>query len=162
MANIFTNDNIQRVDFDAIYGPGTESWEFADNSLVDMFDVGATGNGYWMDAAQSFLEPESNQSRQPLRVSKDCNTSTTVTQAGANIGLPNMDLRKLWFTRLTSPEEDLPILGPPSPAQSPITSVSDATDISDQYRLRLSKTVLNPLPPDDPLPSSDFLVSYIL
>jgi hypothetical protein len=93
-----------------------------------------------------------------LQLPRNSNASRA-TQSGSDMEPSSPDLEKMWFTRLSSPEEDSTRFTPLSPAQSPTASVSDVADISDQYRLRLSKEIFSPLPQDDPLPSSDFLAS---
>jgi hypothetical protein len=150
---VSASSNAHIMELHDIFGPEIGSWDFGNSSIMEMFQIG-TG-GYSMQAGS---EPMLLQNTQPLQLSRNSNASRA-TQPGSDMGPSSTDLEKMWFTRLSSPKEDSTRFTPFSPAQSPTASVSDVVDISDQYRLRLSKEIFSPLPQDDPLPSSDFLAS---
>jgi hypothetical protein len=156
--SVSTSSTAHRMEFHDIFGPEIGSWDFGNSSMMEMFQIGTTGDGYSMQTGQFASEPMLLQNTQPLQVPRNSNASRAA-QSGSNMEPSSLDLQKMWFTRLSSPEEDSSRFTPLSPAQSPTASVSDVADISDQYRLRLSKEIFSPLPQDDPLPSSDFLAS---
>lgn len=156
--NMSINHTSHQMDFQDLFGPMIECWDFVDNSMIGVFETDVVGNGYSVDTAHLAMEYEAAQNMEPLSRSGGWGVSRS-TQPASNTESPILDLGKIWFTRFPTPEEDSPTVAPLSPAHSPSTNVSDITDISDQYRHRLSKTMLSPLQPDDPLPSSDFLAS---
>jgi hypothetical protein len=153
---VSASSNAHIMEFHDIFGPEIGSWDFGNSSMMEMFQIGP--GGYSMQAGQIASEPMLLQNTQPLQLPRNSNASRA-TQSGSDMEPSSPDLEKMWFTRLSSPEEDSTRFTPLSPAQSPTASVSDVADISDQYRLRLSKEIFSPLPQDDPLPSSDFLAS---
>lgn len=159
MRNMSVNHASHQMEFQDLFGPMIESWDFGDSPMMEVFETNIAGNSYSVDTTHLALEYEPTQNMELLGRPGGCGVSRP-TQTDSNMESPILDLRKMWVTRFPAPEGDSPTVGPPSPAQSPSTSASDITDISDQYRHRLSKTMLSPLQPDDPLPSSDFLVSY--
>ncbi len=66
------------------------------------------------------------------------------------------DLRKLWYTQMVDAEEDShPVSGTVTPGRG---NIPDREDIDEPYRVSLASK-LRPRWRDEPLPSSDFLVS---
>jgi len=156
--SVSTSSTAHTMEFHDIFGPEIGLWDFGNSSMMEMFQIGTTGGGYSMQAGHIASEPMSLQNMQPSQVPRNSNASRP-TQSGSNMEPSSPDLQKMWFTRLSSPEEASTRFTPLSPAQSPTATVSDVADISDQYRLRLSREIFSPLPQDEPLPSSEFLVS---
>lgn len=76
---------------------------------------------------------------------------------------PVVNLGRIWFTKARGAKEQPRYLLPSSIATtSPLPQQDDLTHVDDQYRQRLSKVFLRPVPQDDPLPSSDFLVCWLI
>jgi hypothetical protein len=71
---------------------------------------------------------------------------------------PVTNLGKMWFTKFQDAEEQPQYFKSSSVVRTPGSDQEDITHVDDQYRERLSKAFLRPLPQDEPLPSSDFLV----
>jgi hypothetical protein len=156
--SVSTSSTAHTTEFHDIFGPEIGLWDFGNSSMMEIFQIGTTGGDYSMQTGHIALEPMSVRNTQPSQVSRNSN-ALRATQSGSNTEPSSPDLQKMWFTRLSSPEKDSTRFTPLSPAQSPTATVSDVADISDQYRLRLSKEIFSPLPQDEPLPSSDFLAS---
>lgn len=160
MEDMCANHTSPQMEFQDLFGPMIASWDFGGSSMMEMFETERMGNSYSVETAQLAMEHEPTQNMKSLRELSRWDGSRS-TQVGSYIESPILELEKMWFTRFPAPEEESPTMALLSPAQSPSASISDVTDISDQYRHHLSKAILSPLPPDDPLPSSNFLAGYL-
>jgi hypothetical protein len=130
--------------------------DFWNMPFTEDFSAWSMNGGLSLDAIDM---PPTTIDTQMLDREPTIHTYTPAEPSPSEFDLPPpvLDLGKIWFTNLQSSEERLQHPPMVSPATTPAAHHNHATDVDDNYRLRLSKSLVSSPPQQDPLPSSDFL-----
>ena len=145
-----------------IHSP-TRAWEFWNTPFAEGFQTSVLNGAFVGNAVDlmpdQVLDQDMEMQRQESPTNKQLESSEVASPSDFNVPPPIHNVERIWFTRIRAYEDGRKLSSmTAAEATPPITQCSEMTDVDDQYRLQLTKAVLTPQPPDDPLPASDFLV----
>ena len=141
----------------------TRTWDFWNTPFGEGFQTPVWNSNFSSNAVDLLpdqtLDQDMEMQRQESPTNRQLESSEVLSPSDFNVPPPIHNVERIWFTRIRADEDGRKLSSTTTAeATPPVTQGSELTDVDDQYRLQLTKAVLTPQPPDDPLPASDFLV----